>query len=215
MPHYTAVQLRNAWKPVMGRLGFRIDHSCFVKKYGPVKHSIIFQRCQSSRAVLVKLFVSVIDPFETDEALRDRVCLCAYLHQDGARFASTQWDESELAGKASVFEHFGPPFFEQFQSIGNLIAIVEAAQAEFKLPETYLRGPVPEPTDPIAREFLSTLPIRRPRPIPVNEELLALLYWHNGDSSRAVEHVHRYLELLPDENRRMKARLTGMIRPVA
>ena len=213
MPQYTAVQLRNAWKPVMGRLGFRVEHSCFVKKYGPVKHSVIFQRCQSSRDVLVKLFVSVIDPFESDEALKDRVCLCAYLHQDGARFASTQWDENELAGKASVFEQFGPPFFEQFQSIGNLTAIVEAAQAELQMPEAYLSGPVPEPTDPIAREFLSTLPIRRPGPRPANEELLALLYWHNGDISRAVEHVRRYLELLP-ENRRMKARLTGMMRPV-
>jgi hypothetical protein len=137
----------------------------------------------------------------------------AYLHQDGARCASTQWDENELAGKASVFEQFGPPVFEQFQSIGNLIAIIETAQAELQMPEAYLRGPVPEPTDPIAREFLSTLPIRRPRPIPANEERLALLYWHNGDITRAVEHVRRYLELLP-EDRRMKARLTGMVRPV-
>ena len=214
MPQYTATQLRNAWKPVMGKLGFQIDRSYFAKEYGPVKHSVIFQRCQSSRDVLVKLFVSVIDPFESDEALKDRVCLSAYLHQDGARFVSTQWDENELAGKAAVFEQFGPPFFEQFQSIGSLMAIVEAAQAEFQLPEGYLRGPVPELTDPIAREFLSTLPIRRPSPIPANEELLALLYWHNGDNSRAVEHVRRYLELLPDENRRMKARLTGMMRPV-
>ena len=213
MPQYTAVQLRNAWKPVMGRLGFRVEHSCFVKKYGPIKHSVIFQRRQSSRDVLVNLFVSVIDPFESDEALKDRVCLCAYLHQDGARFASTQWDENELVGKASVFEQFGPLFFEQFQIIEDLIAIVEAAQAELQLPEAYLRGPVSEPTDPIAREFLSTLPIRRPGPIPANDELLALLYWHNGDISRAVEHVRRYLDLLP-EDRRMKARLTGMMRPV-
>jgi hypothetical protein len=211
MPQYTAVQLRNAWKPVMGRLGFLADHSCFAKKYGPIKHSLVFQRCQSSRDVLVKLFVSVIDPFESDEALKDRVCLCAYLHQDGARFASTQWNEDELAGKASVFEQFGPPFFEQFQSIRNLVGIIEAAQAELQMPEAYLRGPVPEPTDPLAREFLSTLPIRRTSPIPANEELLALLYWHKGDIGRAVEHVRRYLELLP-ENRRMKARLTGMLR---
>ena len=120
---------------------------------------------------------------------------------------------NELTGKASVFEQFGPPFFEQFQSIENLIAIIEAAQAEWQMPEAYLRGPVPEPTDPIAREFLSTLPIRRASPMPANEELLALLYWHNGDITRAVEHVRRYLELLP-EDRRMKARLTGMMRPV-
>jgi hypothetical protein len=213
MPQYTAVQLRNSWKPMMSRLGFRVDHSCFVKKHGPIKHSVVLQRCQSSRDVLVKLFVSVIDPFESDEALKDRVCLCAYLHQDGPRFASTQWDENNLATGASVFEQFGPPFLEQFQRIGDLIAIVEAAQAESQMPEAYLRGPVPEPTDPIAREFLSTLPIRRPGPIPANEELLALLHWHNGDISRAVEHVRRYLELLP-ENQRMKARLAAMMRPV-
>jgi hypothetical protein len=213
MPQYTAVQLRNAWKPVMSRLGFRVDRSCFVKKYGPIKHSVVFQRRQSSRDVLVKLFVSVFDPFESDEDLKDRVCLCAYLHQDGPRFASTQWEENNPAGKASVFEQFGPPFLEQFRSIGNLIAIVEAAQAELQMPEAYLRGPVPEPTDPIAREFLSTLPTRQPRPRPANEELLALLHWHNGDIGRAMEHVRRYLELLP-ENQRMKARLAAMMRPV-
>lgn len=214
MSQYTAVQLRNAWKPVMVRLGFRIEHSCFVKSYGPVKHSVILQRRQSSRDVLVKLFVSVFDPFERDGALKDRVCLFASLHQDGVRFASMQWDENELAGKASVFEQFGPPFFKQFQSIGDLLALVEAAQAKLQRPEDYLRGPVPEPTDPFAREFLSTLPIRRTRPIPANEELLALLHWHNGDSSRAVEHARRYLELLPDDIRGMKARLAAMMRPV-
>lgn len=213
MPRYTAAQLRNAWKPVMIRLGFRVDHSCFVKRYAPIKHAVVFQRCKSSRDVLVKLFVSVIDPFESDETLKDRVCLSAYLHRDGARFVSTHWDENELAGKAAVFERFGPPFFEQFQSVGNLIAIIEAAQAEFQMPEAYLRGPVPEPTDPIAREFLSSLPIRRPGPIPANEELLTLLYWHGGDIGRAIEHMRRYLELLPD-NGRMRARLTAMTRPV-
>jgi hypothetical protein len=71
MPQYTAAQLRNEWKPVMRRLGFRVDHSCFVKSYGPIKHSVVFQRCQSSRDVLVKLFVCVIDPFESDETLKD------------------------------------------------------------------------------------------------------------------------------------------------
>jgi hypothetical protein len=213
MAQYTAAQLRNAWKPVMSRLGFRVDHSVFAKGFGAIKQSVVFQRRQSSRDVLVNLFVSVIDPFEADEALKDRVCLHAYLHHNGARFASTQWDENELAGNAAVFERFGPPFFEQFQSIRNLKAIVEAASAQFQMPEAYLRGQIPEPTDPVAREFLSSLPVRRPGPIPANEELLALLHWHNGDISRAVEHVRRYLELLP-ENERMRARLTAMTRPV-
>lgn len=212
MPRYTAAQLRNAWKPVMSRLGFRVDHGWFVKSHGPIRHSVVFQRCQSSRDLLVKLFVSVIDPFESDEAIRDRVCLHAYLHRNGAKFESAQWDENELTGKSAVFEQFGPPFFEQFQNIGNLIAIIEGAQAQFQMPEAYLRGPVPEPTDPRAREFLPSLPARRPGPIPANEELLALLYWHGGDIGRAVEHVRRYLELLP-ENERMKARLTAMTRP--
>ena len=197
----------------MSRLGFRVDRSLFVKRYDPITHSVCFQRCKFSREILVKLFVTIFDPFESDEALKDRVCLCAYLHQDGARFASTNWDENELAGKASVFEQFGPPFLEQFQSIGNLRAIVEAAQAEFKLPETYLRGPVPEPADPIAREFLSMVPTARPGPIPLNEKLLALLYWHSGDIGRAVEHVRRYLELIPDDEK-MQTRLTLMTRPV-
>jgi hypothetical protein len=213
MPQYTAAQLRNAWKPVMSRLGFRVEHSVFVKSCGAIKHLVVFQRCESSRDVLVKLFVSVIDPFESDEALKDRVCFHAYLHHNGARFASTHWDETELAARAALFERFGPPFFEQFQSVGNLIAIIEAAQTEFQSPEAHLRGPVPEPTDPIAREFLSSLPVRRPRPIPANEELLALLHWHNGDIGRAVEHVRRYLELLP-EDVGMRARLRAMTRPV-
>jgi hypothetical protein len=213
MPQYTAAQLRTAWKPLMSRLGFRVDHGCFVKSHGPIKHSVVFQRCQSSRDLLVKLFVSVIDPFESDEAIRDRVCLHAYLHRNGAKFESAQWDENELTGKSAVFEQFGPPFFEQFQNIGNLIAIIEGAQAQFQMPGAYLRGPVPEPTDPVAREFLSRLPTRRPGPIPANEELLALLYWHRGDIGRAVEHVRRYLELLPG-NERIKARLTAMTRPV-
>jgi hypothetical protein len=213
MARYTAAQLRNSWKPVMSRLGFRVDRSLFVKRYDPIKHSVCFQRCKFSREILVKLFVTIFDPFESDEALKDRVCLCAYLHQDGARFASINWDENELAGKASVFEQFGPPFLEQFQSVGNLIAVVEAAQAEFKMPGTYLRGPVPEPTDPIAREFLSMAPPRRQAPIPLNEELLALLYWHSGDIDRAVEHVRRYLELNPKDER-MQTRLTSMTRTV-
>ena len=213
MARYTAAQLRNAWKPVMSRLGFRVDHSCFAKNYGPVKHSVCFQRTKWSRDVLVNLFVTVIDPFESDEAIKARVCLHAYLHPDGAHFKSTHWDENELAGKAAVFERFGERFFGQFQSVGNLIAVIEAAQAEFKLPETYLRGPVPEPTDPIAREFLSMLPTRRQSPIPLNEELLALLYWHCGDIDRAVEHVRRYLELIPKDER-MQTRLTSMTRPV-
>lgn len=213
MPQYAAAQLRNAWKPVMRKLGFRVDHACFVKQHGPIKHSVVLQRCQSSRDVLVKLFVSVIDPFESEEAMKDRVCLHAYLHGNGAQFNSTRWDENELVGKSAVFEQFGPSFFEQFQTIGNLTAIIEAAQAEFKMPEDYLRGPVPEPTDPMAREFLSTLPKKRPAPIPANEELLALLYWHIGDVSRAVEHVRRYLELIPEDHK-MKVRLAAMTGPV-
>jgi len=197
----------------MSKLGFRVDHSCFVKRYGPIKHSVRFDRCQSSREVLVKLFVTVFDPFESDETIKERVCFHAYLHLDGVYFKSTHWGENELAGKAGVFERFGERFFEQFQSVGSLIAVIEAAQAEFKMPETYLRGPVPVPTDPIAREFLSMLPTGRPGPIPANEELLALLHWHNGDINRAVEHARRYLKLLP-ENQRMKARLAAMVRPV-
>ena len=213
MPRYTAAQLRNAWKPVMSKLGFRVDHSCFVKRYGPIKHSVCFDRCQSSREVLVKLFVTVFDPFESDETTKERVCFHAYLHLDGVHFKSTHWDENELAGKAGVFERFGERFFEQFQSVGSLIAVIEAAQAEFKMPETYLRGPVPVPTDPIALEFLSMLPTRRQGPIPLNEELLALLYWHSGDVDRAVEHVRRFMELIPGDER-MQARLTSMTRPV-
>jgi len=213
VPRYTAAQLRNAWKPVMSRLGFRIDHSCFVKRHGPIKHSVCFDRCRSSRDVLVKLFVTVFDPFESDQAIKERVCFHAYLHRDGAHFKSTRWDEEELAGKSPIFEAFGELFFEQFRSVRSLIAVIEAAQAEFKMPESYLRGPVPEPADPIAREFLSSLPTRRQGPIPLNEELLALLYWHSGDIHRAVEHVRRYLELIP-EDERMQTRLTSMTRPV-
>jgi hypothetical protein len=213
MARYTATQLRNAWKPVMSRLGFQVDRTLFVKRYGPVKHSVCFQRCQSSRDVLVKLFVTVFDPFESDKAIKERVCLSAYLHRDGAHFVSTQWDENELASKASVFEQFGPPFFEQFQSIGSLIGLVEAAQTQFQLPEDYLRGPVPLPTDPVSREFLSLLPKERERPIPQSEELLALLYWHSGDKIRAVQHVRRYLELIPKDER-MQLRLGAMTRPV-
>jgi len=213
MARYTAAQLRNTWKPVMSRLGFRVEHSCFEKNYGPVRHSVCFQRCKWSRDVLVNLFVAVFDPFEADEAMKERVCLHAYLHRDGAHFKSAQWDENELASNAAVFERFGERFFEQFKSIGSLIAVVEAAQAEFKLPETYLRGPVPEPTDPIAREFLSMLPTRRPGPIPLNEQLLALLYWHSGDIELAAEHVRRYLKLIP-KDQRMQTRLMSMTRPV-
>lgn len=213
MSHYTAAQLRNAWKPVMLRLGFRIERSSFVKRCGALEHSVVFQRRPSSSDVLVKLFVCVADPFESDEALRNRVCLHAYLHRDGTHFFSAHWDESELVGSSAVFEQFGPPFFERFNSIESLIAIVEAAQSEFQSPETYLRGPVPAPDDPVAREFLSSLPKRRPAPIPANEELLALLYWHTGNPARALQHVRRYLELLPD-NHRMKSRLATMTRPV-
>src|SRR6266700_3967200 len=60
MLHYTAAQLRNAWKPTMSRLGFRIDHSRFVTSHGPINHSVVFQRLQWSPDVLVKLFVSVM-----------------------------------------------------------------------------------------------------------------------------------------------------------
>lgn len=197
----------------MGRLGFRVDHSCFVKHYDAIQHSIVFQRCKSSRDVLVKLFVCVIDPFESEQALKNHVCWHAYLHRDGVYFVSAHWDENELALSSAVFEQFGPPFFEQFQSVGNLIAIVEAAQAEFQTAEAFLRGAVPEPSDPVAREFLSSLPKRRPDPIPDNEELLALLYWHSANSDRAMEHVRRYLQLIP-ENQRMKDRLTAMTQPL-
>lgn len=197
----------------MAKLGFQADRSCFAKRYGEIDHSIVFQRVQSSRDLLVNLFVRVIDPFEPEEALKNHACLHAYLHPDGAYFLSAHWDENELAVKSGVFEQFGAPFFEQFNSIERLIAIVEAAQAEFQTPEAYLRGPVAKPTDRVSREFLSTLPKRRPAPIPANEELLALLYWHSGNTARALEHVRRYLDLLP-ENQRMKARLTAMMRPV-
>ena len=50
MPQYTAAQLRNAWKPTMSRLGFRIHHSRFVTSYGPIYHSVVFQRLQRSRS---------------------------------------------------------------------------------------------------------------------------------------------------------------------
>jgi hypothetical protein len=213
MPRYTATQLRNAWKPVMSRLGFQVDRSLFVKRYGPIKHSVCFQRRKASRDVFVNLFVTVFDPFESDEAIKERVCIHAYLHREGVYFKSGQWDEDELASSAEVFGRFGEHFFEQFQSIACLIEVVEAAQAEFKLPETYLRGPVPVPTDPMACEFLSTLPTTRQRPIPLNEELLALLYWHCGDTGRAVQHVRRYLELDPTDAR-MQTRLTSMTRSV-
>jgi hypothetical protein len=192
---------------------FRVDHPRFVKHYGPVKHPVCFQRCQSSCDVLVKLFVTVFDPFESDEAIKDRVCFHAYLHRDGARFKSTHWEEEELAGKSGMFEDFGERFFEQFRSVGSLIAVIEAPQAEFKMPESYLRVRVPVPTDPIAREFLSMLPTTRQGPMPLGEELLALLYWHSGDIDRAVEHVRRYLELSP-EDERMRTRLTSMTRPI-
>lgn len=213
MSHYTAAQLRNAWKPVMLRLGFRIERSCFVKRYEAIEHSVVFQRRSSSSDVLVKLFVCITDPFESDGALKNHVCLHACLHRDGTHFFSAHWDETELATNSAVFEQFGPPFFERFQSIERLIAIVEAAQSEFQSPEAYLRGRVPSPDDPAAREFLSSLPKRRRAPIPANEELLALLHWHRGNIARALQHVRRYLELLPD-NHRMKSRLAAMTRPV-
>jgi hypothetical protein len=213
MARYTAAQLRKAWKPVMNRLGFQLERSLFVKKYGPITHSMCFQRSKWRREVFANLHVTIFDPFELNEAINERVCIHACLHRDGVYFKSGEWDENDLVSKASVFEQFGPPFFEQFQSIGSLIGLVEAAQTQFKLPEDYLRGPVPLPTDPVSREFLSLLPKARERPIPRNEELLALLYWHSGDKIRAVQHVRRYLELIPKDER-MQLRLGAMTRPV-
>jgi hypothetical protein len=37
MPQYTATQLRKAWKSTMQNLEFRVDHSMFVKSYGPIR----------------------------------------------------------------------------------------------------------------------------------------------------------------------------------
>jgi len=214
MPQYTAAQLRNAWKPTMSRLGFRIDHSRFVTSHGPIIHSVVFQRLQWSRDLLVKLFVSVIDPFEPDVQLNHRVCLHAYFEPDGVHFETRMhWDESDLPGNAPLFERFGPPFFEQFKGIEDLLAILHAAQAEFLLPEAYLRGPQPEPADPIAREFLSLQPSKPRGPIPASEERLSLLYWHKGDMARSMEHASRYLELIPDDQK-MKARINAMRRPM-
>jgi len=198
----------------MSRLGFRTDHSRFVTSYGPIDHSVVFQRLQSSRDFLVKLFVSVIDPFEPNVELKDRVYLHAYFERDGVHFGTRMhWDEGELADNAPLFERLGPPFFEQFKSIENLLAILHAAQAEFILPETYLRGPQPVPTDHIAREFLSCKPSKPRGPIPANEERLSLLYWHKGDIARSMEHACRYLELIPNDQK-MKARVNAMQRPI-
>jgi hypothetical protein len=198
----------------MSRLGFRISHSQFVTSHGPLYHSAVFQRLQWSRDVLVKLLVSVMDPFEPDVVLNHRVCLHAYFEPDGVHFGTRMhWDESDLPGNAPLFERLGPPFFEQFKSIEDLLAILHAAQAEFMLPEAYLRGPQPEPTDHVAREFLSLQPSIPRGPIPANEERLSLLYWYQGDIDRSMEHARRYLELIPNDQK-MKARVSAMQRPI-
>jgi hypothetical protein len=198
----------------MNRLGFRIDHSRFVTSHGPINHSVVFQRLQWSRDILIKLFVSVTDPFEPDVELNNRVCLHAYFEPDGVHFGTRMhWDENDLPANAPLFERLGPPFFEQFKGIEDLLAILHAAQAAYVLPEAYLAGTQPEPTDHIAREFLSLQPPRPRRPIPANEERLSLLYWHNGEMARSLEHAKRYLELIPNDQK-MKARISAMQRPM-
>lgn len=197
----------------MQNLGFRVDRSMFVKSYGPIDHSVVFQRCQRSRELLFKLFISISDPFEPAQELKRHVCLHAYFDKEGPCFASRMhWDENELVAASSLFERLGPPFLQQFDTTDKLTAIVEAAQVQFENPEAYLRGPLPEPTTAFSKHLAALRNSVPRRLIPANEATLSLLYWHKGDIGRALKHA-QHLEMIPND-RRMSCRVRAMTRPV-
>jgi hypothetical protein len=185
----TPAKIRAAWKPELRTRRFRLEHSLFMRDYGPLRQVIGVQRNYLLPAWKTNPSIGILDSFWKEPKLR--VYLSGNIGSGGARFFEDEGSgraEDRFSEKLRAVLECGILSLDSFAGPVTLIDLFEKAVDQCTHVERFFeRGRNDGKPRPAWLKTIHVAPSTPPRPAPLYFDLLTLLHHAAGNLEKGCD----------------------------